>query len=249
MTAFEPLIDAVMGLTVNSIGQGKISFELLDAWTLPPPSNPPTGLSPEETHVLSWLQTHQPDIVAAEGDWHVDRRALAGAIAWEALVNVHSSPIDGAGRAIGPGKVHYSTEITWGEGNPVAKQVEDRGYLPQVTMAARRQLLRSPAGAIRYIGAIMCAFADIASQYGFTNTRCDPRLILTNPYQGNDLTSWAALLAKKNSGDTLEPGNPMCVWLQGPSRISFLEAGVGKPDTSICQPAYIGPSGPAASSP
>jgi hypothetical protein len=236
----------VRGLATESIGRGKISFELLEAWALPPPNSPPTGLSYSDAQVLSWLQTHQGEILAAERDWHIDRRAIAGAIAWEALVNVRKSHIGRAGRSAGPGKVHYSTEFAWGEGNPLAKQVEDQGYLPQVTMAKRRHLLRSPVGATRYIGAIMCAFADVASRYGFTNTRCDPRLILTNPYQGDDLTSWTALLAKKKPGDTLEPGNSMCLWLQDPFRIRFLEAGVGKPSSSICQPAYIGPSGHVA---
>jgi len=52
----------------------------------------------------------------------IDRRAIAGVIAWEALKNLRTfSP-----RSVGPGKVHL-WEV---KGNVVAEVVEDLGYLP-----------------------------------------------------------------------------------------------------------------------
>lgn len=84
-----------------------ISYELCSAWKMPPPTigDCKIPLLPQEKAVLSWLQHYAPDIIAAEKLWHVDRRAIAGAIAWEALQNPDSFiklSLFGAG----PGKVH-----------------------------------------------------------------------------------------------------------------------------------------------
>src|SRR5262249_33430133 len=58
---------------------------------------------PDYSRVLSWLQMHRGEIAAAEATFRVDRRAIAAAIAWEALEN-RNMPF--SARAEGPGKVH-----------------------------------------------------------------------------------------------------------------------------------------------
>ena len=67
--------------------RGSISDELSDAWDLPRPKGNYGGMSEAELQVMSWLQTNLQDIIAAEQRWRIDRRAIAGAIAWEALMN------------------------------------------------------------------------------------------------------------------------------------------------------------------
>jgi hypothetical protein len=239
MIDYQPLLDTVNDLVVNTLGDGQISYELADAWLLPPPANPPPGLTKAQGQVLSWLQAHRNDFVATEGKFRIDRLAIAGAIAWEALENVRSRPVDGIGRAIGPGKVHYSTERTWGEGNPLAKQVEAAGYLPRVPMETRRNLLRTVSGSLAYIGACMAALADIAANHSF-NIRCNPT-ILCNCYQGNDLKSWEERLTNRPPGTPLVAGNEMALWMQGPGHLGYLEAGVGRVAAGICTPAFVGP--------
>ena len=195
-------------------GAGHISFELSDAWNLPRPTDPPAGLTPAELQVLSWLQAHQHEVADVERRRHVDRRAIAAAIAWEALKN--SWPL--SVRAVGPGKVHFRANVV--------HEVEAEGYLPVRTDAQRMAILETPAGAIEYIGAIMQAQADIAASFGWDIRRNVP--ILTNEYQGSDLSQWRAHLAAKTPGAPLEAANPMALW-SGPN-IPYLEAGVGAPD-------------------
>jgi hypothetical protein len=226
------------GLATPAVQRAGVSFELKDAATLPPPVTSMTGLSTDEQQVLAWLQANKSKIVAAEERFLVDRRAIAGAIAWEALKNVRSTPADGLGRAVGPGKVHYSTERTWGEGDPVSKQVESAGYLPPQSMASRKAILATTSGAIEYIGAIMIALAEIAASSGY-DIRCDP-VMLTQVYQGSDLPTWRAHMKTKKAPAPLTPGNPMALWVKG--RLAYLEEGVGKPALESCA-AGPGPSG------
>jgi hypothetical protein len=193
---------------------GHISFELSDAWDLPRPMDPPAGLTPAELQVMSWLQAHQHEIADVERRRHVDRRAIAAAIAWEALKN----PLPFSVRAVGPGKVHFRTNVV--------HEIEAAGYLPVHTDAQRMAILETPAGAIEYIGAIMQAQADIAASFGWDIRRNVP--ILTNEYQGSDLSHWRAHLAAKVPGAPLEAANDMALWA-GPN-IPYLEAGVGAPD-------------------
>jgi hypothetical protein len=209
-----------------------ISLELDEATKLPLPSPTLPGLTKAEEEVLAWLQKHRAEVEAGEAHWHIDRRAIAGAIAWEALNNVRSIHM---GRwALAPGKPHYTTEMIFGEGDPVAKQVETLGLEPTRTMKARRTFLEaSIANAIDYIGAIMDAFADIAAQHGYS-IRCDP-LLLTNCYQGGgvqkDFKTWETHL-KTKKGTPLVSGNRMAVWTG--MHMSYLQAGVGAPDASVC---------------
>ena len=50
------------------------------------------------------LTQHRAEIIAAERRFKVDRRAIAGAIAWEALINVRGRFTQIFGRGVGPGK-------------------------------------------------------------------------------------------------------------------------------------------------
>jgi hypothetical protein len=193
---------------------GHISFELSDAWDLPRPTDPPAALTPAELQVMSWLQAHQHEIADVERRRHVDRRAIAAAIAWEALKN----PLPLSVRAVGPGKVHFRANVV--------HEVEAAGYLPVRTDAQRMPILRTPAGAIEYIGAIMQAQADIAASIGWDTRRNVP--ILANEYQGSDLSKWRAHLASKTPGAPLEVGNNMAIWAG--QNIPYLEAAVGAPD-------------------
>jgi hypothetical protein len=45
-------------------------------------------MSSEERAILTRLRIHQEEIIQAEMKWNIDRHALVGAIAWEALHNV-----------------------------------------------------------------------------------------------------------------------------------------------------------------
>lgn len=220
-----------------------ISYELLEAWSLPAPTKRPDLmiLTSAQSQVLSWLQFHKKLILDAEEVWKVDRRAIAGVIAWEALENVISPLLrpDGFGRSSGPGKVHYSTELLWGEGDPIAKQVEAAGYLPVLTMEGRRAKLATAAGAIEYIGAILSAIADIAAKSKHKFKMRGMPDILTNVYHGEDLNSWKSDLDRKPVGEAFRAGNPMAVWLA--ARLRYVEAAVGVPSPRLGQLGYIGP--------
>jgi hypothetical protein len=218
--------------SVSSIVQQKISFELGDA---PIPTKEETktlGLSEDEARVHLWLKKYQEEIAAAEASFGVDRRAIAGAIAWEALENVKIWSL----RSCGPGKVHSWTWSTGllGEGETVAGQVEREGYLPRVREKERCMILKTATGSIKYIGAIMSAFAEATEKpnsHGWPgeNIRVRPE-ILTNAYQSEDLNSWRIRLETKIAGDNLKPGNEMAIWVR--DHLGFLETAVGKPDIS-----------------
>jgi hypothetical protein len=229
------MTDRLAGATVAR-GRLGISFELRSAWELAPVAGEP-DLGEAERRVFRWLVRHRDHLVAAEDRWDVDRRAIAGAIAWEALGNTNyfTPVLKGCGRASGPGKVHYRSQVLCREGNPVAKQVEVAGYLPRRSAAERRELLRRPDAAIGYIGAIMCAYADIGARHGFVDLRYRADLILTQPYNGvrlvdglDELGSWRATVARRErDGTALVPLNPMYHWVNVPANRAFLDAAVG----------------------
>jgi len=212
------------------------SFEL-GASFMPVPTS--LSLNPDEMQVLAWLRAFKPNIVDAERTFVVDRRAIAGAIAWEMLENPRGRGV----RAVGAGKVHLfnyslSAAIIGGvvggaqDYDTVAKQTEDYGYLPKQSLENRRALLATPAGAIKYIAAIMAAVADIAGRYGFEDIRTNPE-ILTNVYHGSDLKKWEEHLRGKAKGSPFKGGNPMDIWVVKNTR--FLEEAVGTTDLSVSQ--------------
>lgn len=232
--------NCTMGLQSYSMSGGgagydDLSFEMDGA----PYESVPTslvGLTIPQMRVLAALRQLKPDIVSAEQKWRVDRRAIAGAIAWEALNNweIAGHKLTHGVRAVGLAKVHvYDSKIPLADvfnasPDTVAKQVEDAGYLPKQTLEDRKRLLADPLGAITYIAAILRAFADIAAPYGFTIGK-DP-VILTNLFQGKDLPKWRASLddKKKRGITTLSGGNTMDIWVG--KNLPFLEDAVGTPN-------------------
>ena len=212
-----------------------VSFEMDDAPYMSVPTRL-SGLTAPQMRVLAWLQKYKLDIVAAEQRWRVDRRAIAGAIAWEALENwnIGGFKIPHGVRAVGAAKVHVynsknpMTNIVNADENTVAKQVEDGGYLPKQSLADRKKLLATPEGAITYVAAIMRAFSEMAVGYGF-QIGGDP-VILTNLFQEKDLPKWKASLEKKKAtGITkLSGGNEMDIWVG--RNLLFLEDAVGRPN-------------------
>lgn len=232
-----------------------ISFELQDA----PAVCVPTSLnkiSYEEMQVLAWLRQYRSLIIAAEAEFHVDRRAIGAAIAWEALKNVWSRSV----HAVGPGKPHtwrsdsylwivvsprkWASSIT-DEGTWV-KEAEDAGLLPKQSFSDRNKLLKTPAGAIQYIGAIMGLIAKIYEDNGSPGV-CNPQIrenlvILTNEYQGSDGKKWTARMKTIKKGETLsgpksDPDTKsMAVWIGKPRNVQYIEDAVG-PSSVVPPPA------------
>lgn len=187
-------------------------------------------ITPDEMRVLAWLKSHAPEIVAVESQYNIDRRAIAGAIAWEALENVKH----GTGLWPGPGKVHASgvTKI-FGRAIPnptkksVAEETEDAGYLPARSgVMDRYNKLKSPSASIAYIGAIMRAGSDIAEGNGFTMN--DDPVALTEFYQAWDLERWRKHMQTKAPGSAIVGADPMAIWVG--KNLDYLEDAVGKPN-------------------
>jgi len=183
-------------------------------------------LNPAEMQVLAALRAHRSNIVLAERRFRVDRRAIAGAIAWEMLENVRPwSWTRSLGRSVGYAKVHtYNVSIT--PFDTIASQTEDRGYLPARTFTQRRQLLATPEGAITYVGGILAAIAETTVACGFGDIRSDP-VMLVHVFQQHTLDSWAEHL-RNRARSSLVAGNPMALWVR--RHFDFLEEAVGEPD-------------------
>jgi hypothetical protein len=152
--------------TVASYHTG-LSWELADA---------PAGQN-AQWRVFYWLHRNANHLSLAERRYRVDRLAVAGVVAYEALEDVRPIAIKPLARYSGPGKVHYK-EFHYAEGEPVAKVAERLGYLPATTMQRRANLLATDAGAIDYIAAIMAAYAAEAESSGYA-IRCRPDLLAT----------------------------------------------------------------------
>ncbi len=211
--------------SVRYLSQEEVSFELKDAPFMCV-STSLSVISLAEMRVLGWLREHRAEIVAAERRFRVDRRAIAGAIAWEALENVKPWSL----RAVGPAKPHL-WDFSLHPSNTLVKQVEDAGVLPKQSDAERRRLLQTPGGAITYIAGAMKAAADLTEAAGLGSIRCRPE-ILTNFWQGSDLVKWRVHIAAKKLGKGFEPGNSMALWVA--SHLWYLEDAVGKPALPEC---------------
>lgn len=231
---------AALTNTPAPTGIEEVSYEI--GATYAPVSTSLPGLSPAEMQVLAWLREHRAVIVAGEQRFRVDRRAIAGAIAWEMLENVVRNPKTKL--SVGVGKVHtfygnwsalhktggslFKGLLSGDRGeDTIAKEVEEFGYLPPQSYEGRVALLSTVEGGVAYIAAIMSAVADLASQHGFDDIRSDP-VILTNVYQGRTLRSWDALLSRKPAGTRFKGGNPMDIWVA--AHLAFLVDGVGHPN-------------------
>jgi hypothetical protein len=209
---------------VPSVQRNGVSFEL-DQSSLQSLPTALKNLSEDEMRVLAWLQKFKSDIAGAEKKYCVDRRAIAGAIAWEALENVKSFSL----RSAGPGKIHYKTGF-WERGTTTLEQTEKAGYLPPQTEEGRRELVADPIGAINSIAAIMKADADAIS--GYMNIYKYPGMLATfyNAWkldEVKDLARQKMASRKPNELPLLIP-NEMGIWVE--NHHLFLEDAVGKPE-------------------
>jgi hypothetical protein len=215
-----------------------ISAELRDACSMP---DIVPGLTGARSKVATWLRANQELIISAETKWLIDRRAIAGVIAWEALYNVKSGkPIR---RWEGVGKVHYwdvgmpgaknklATAMAWVLGSKVqttAEQSELSGYLPEVTEEERGKILKTVDGSITYIAAIMRANADVVSELGGypdDEIYWNPPVLATL-YNTKTLEDVKQIYAKKKYPAPLAPGEAMGLWVS--ANLAFLEDAVGK---------------------
>jgi hypothetical protein len=154
--------------------------------------------------VQLWLESYAGEIKAAASARKIDSTAVAGAIAWEALVNVHPPGLI----VLGPGKVHPFAFF----GETDAQLVEQMGYMPKLTLEERIIALQNPDTAIKYIAAIMGAYADQAQKAGY-NIRNQPAILATY-YNGagvNLLT--VATKLKQKYPTPLQPGPTMGLWV------------------------------------
>lgn len=202
--------------------ENAVSYELPGAENLPDVPTKFTKLSRSEAHVLAWLVKHKAEIASAAAKFKVDRRAVAGAIAWEAIVQVKSSSF----RAVGPGKPH----IWEFRGTSAVDEVEEMGDLPDRDDDQQREVLKTPAGASEYIAAIMGAFADISAGYGL-QIRNDPGVLATI-YHGWRPSMWKEHMEDKTAAHpqgTSWPrpvvANPMGIWVD--EHLPYLEEAVG----------------------
>ena len=114
--------------------------------------------------VTAWLNENRAEIARDSARWRVSPKAVAGVVAYEAIEDPLPGQFARIFRFSGPGKVHYKEYFT-SEGEPVAKQVEDIGYLPRLTETQRKKRLSNSAGAIQYICVIMRYYSDIAASH------------------------------------------------------------------------------------
>lgn len=195
-----------------------LSWELSDA--------PPGNTAARRTFL--WIRKNRHAIGAAARKRHVDARAIAGVVAYEALEDVQPPQIIPLARYSGPGKVHYRN-YHFSEGDPVAKQVEEWGYLPRHTMLQRKAILATDAGAIEYIAAIMGAYADVARSSG-REIACDPAILITF-YSAWSLPDERHFL-RRHKGRLLRP-NDVGIWVHRATG-QFLGAALGRDAFSPC---------------
>ena len=200
---------------------GRLSVELRDA--------PYAGS--REARVGRWLQLNKNDIVSAESRFHIDRRAIAGLIAYEALVNVHLSRYGGIARWSGPGKVHFK-EYFFEEGEPLSADVEKLGLLPSRSVTERAALLRRADWAALYIAASMRVLADVVAARTRYDVTCKPGALVTLG------SAWGLDDARRHF-QRLDPHGRLFTynfagnWVQ--ARLPFLEAAVGRPSRALCR--------------
>lgn len=169
-----------------------------------------------------YLRAHRTEITDAATRWNIDARAIAGAIAYEALYNskpAYSPPA--YPMFVGPGKVHlYEIGRL-----SLAQQVERLHYFgpTPVSYATMKAVCKSVGGAATYIGAIMRAFVDKAVAAGTTRGALlanDPA-VLASLYQGIrpasynggvvDLYNCTSYFVSQDGGGPIYPG--MGAWV------------------------------------
>ena len=147
--------------------------------------------------VWFWLADHALTIKRVAAKRRVDARAIAGAIAWEALQNPYPYEMTWFGRDPILGKMHLPTTEHEAEADRNwVFATEARGYMARRGAAERKRLLESDDEvAIEYIGAIMALVADEAHEYGI-EVRAAPGA-LAWAYQEKGPEAWRAKLWDK----------------------------------------------------
>ncbi|MET0053109.1 MAG: DUF4157 domain-containing protein [Candidatus Thiodiazotropha sp.] len=185
------------------------------------------GLNVDQRRVMGWLRQYQSEIVLQEMLTGVDRRAIAGAIAWEALENVKwwITPSRAAG---GPGKIHVQSSMFKDGRLAAPEEVEVRGLVPAQTYEQRVEILQTPSGAIQYIAAIMQAMAQDAQMWGFDIWR-NPGVLTWGFHSKYVDTFEQRMKEKATAGETTfdTSPSPMAVWVH--DNMDYLEASVGTP--------------------
>jgi hypothetical protein len=210
-----------------------ISLELNDAPRMCVPTSLNT-ISLAQVSVLAWLRKYATAIVEAEHRFSVDRRAIAGVIAWEALKNVQKIGM----RAVGAGKSHL-WDFTYFDGLPIGwthetlvAQVEEKSVLPRQTVENREKQLKTAEGSITYIAAAMSLAADMVEEHGFPSIRRRPD-VLAYFWNSQDLRTWEKHLKAKKPGEGFFPLTDMAKWVQNNN--PYLVDAVGKPDWSVLE--------------
>lgn len=180
-----------------------------------PPSRVPNAA------VAYWLSLHKGDIAEAERTHDVNRLAIAGIIAWEALVNPQISSY----KAVGPGKMHLEGEanqISWPDVIEGTHRMK-----PLFSLPWRRVEMAKPDVAINYIAAALDVIAEIAERSGW-NIRNNPE-ILGQVYHGWTAEQWEAAVKAKAPGAPflIKPGM-IGQWTLDHSK--YLESAVGAPE-------------------
>lgn len=180
-----------------------------------PPSRVPRAA------VAYWLSLHKGDFAEAERRHSVSRIAIAGIIAWEALVN----PQVASYKAVGPGKMHLQGEpgqLSWPDVIEGTRRMK-----PLFSLPWRRVEMAKPDVAINYIAAALDVIAEIAERAGW-NVRNNPE-ILGQVYHGWTAEQWQAAMKAKAPGAPflIKPGM-IGKWTQDHSR--YLESAVGAPE-------------------
>ena len=226
-----PLSIVKLNAQQRGICEARVSSELEAACGYAVKAN----LRISDAAVQAWLRRHAPLIIATEAKWKVDRRAIAGVVAWEALQNVRNTgtwfrQLFWGGIGYGPGKVHASDSS--------AVDVEEAGYLPRsADEAGRRERLANVRMGITYIAAIMRGFADLFTclgKYTPAQTYWNPGL-LAFAYHGFRFArvrehygdSSGKLNATNHPTLDISQDNPaLAPWVV--KNLSFLEAAVGR---------------------
>jgi cell wall-associated NlpC family hydrolase len=187
-------------------------------------SDAPDAATPAE-RVFKWLQAHAVEIAAQEAKFGVDRRAIAGAIAWEALENPRGAWGALGGRFVGAGKPHVKDSFAPAAAQTsenVPQEVEEAGLLPRRSMIGRELGLRKDS--IPYIAAGMRLATDIGRAYGH-DIATDPAM-LTWFWQGKDANKFIAYLSTKEGNEFDTTHQDMSTWVT--ENLAWLESAVGR---------------------
>lgn len=188
----------------------------------------PSGFSKQEARMWDWLRFYRKQIRTHAIKFKIDRRAVAGVIAWEAMFNVmRSSP-----RSAGPGKMHLYDNALGGFGfereDALPDELEARGYVSKKTEAQQERWLATVRGSLEYISAGFRAAADITQRELKIDISYRPKVLVAF-YHSFLLKDWEARMRKKRTeGDaTFAIKSKMALWVD--ANLDFLESAVGRP--------------------